>query len=65
MRDVQGSAVEKLAMFERVRAAGGFANEHATDLEDSIDRSRLVAGGVFFDKPYDAVAVVQACKRSS
>ena len=28
MRDVQGSAAEKLRMFEKVRAAGGFANEH-------------------------------------
>jgi len=28
MRDVQGSAAEKLRMFERVRASGGFANEH-------------------------------------
>ena len=27
MRDVQGSAAEKLRMFEKVRAAGGFANE--------------------------------------
>jgi len=26
MRDVQGSAAEKLRMFEKVRAAGGFAN---------------------------------------
>ena len=28
MRDVQGSAAEKLRMFEKVRAADGFANEH-------------------------------------
>jgi hypothetical protein len=32
MRDVQGSAAEKLRMFEKVRAAGGFANEHPADL---------------------------------
>jgi hypothetical protein len=27
MRDLQGSAAQKLAMFEKVRAAGGFAKE--------------------------------------
>ena len=32
MRDLQGTAAQKLAMFEKVRAAGGFANEHPTDL---------------------------------
>ena len=35
MRDVQGSAAEKLAMFEKVRAAGGFAKEHPDDLEEA------------------------------
>ena len=35
MRDVQGTAAEKLAMFEKVRAAGGFANEHAADLAEA------------------------------
>jgi hypothetical protein len=32
MRDLQGSAEQKLAMFERVRAAGGFAKEDPADL---------------------------------
>ena len=35
MRDVQGSAADKLAMFENVRAAGGFANEHPADLAEA------------------------------
>jgi hypothetical protein len=35
MREVQGSAVDKLAMFEKVRAAGGFANEHPADLAEA------------------------------
>ena len=35
MRDVQGSAAAKLAMFEKVRAAGGFAKEDPTDLEEA------------------------------
>jgi len=35
MRDVQGTAASKLAMFEKVRAAGGFANEHAADLAEA------------------------------
>ena len=35
MRDVQGSAAAKLAMFEKVRAAGGFANEHPADLAET------------------------------
>jgi hypothetical protein len=32
MRDIQGSAAEKLAMFEKMKAAGGFANERPADL---------------------------------
>ena len=35
MRDVQGSAAEKLRMFEKVRDAGGFANEHPADLAEA------------------------------
>ena len=35
MRDLQGSAAQKLAMFEKVRAAGGFANEHPADLAEA------------------------------
>jgi hypothetical protein len=33
MRDLQGSAAQKLAMFEKVRAAGGFANESLAEAE--------------------------------
>jgi hypothetical protein len=32
MRDLQGSAAQKLAMFEKVRAAGGFAKKDPVDL---------------------------------
>ena len=35
MGDLQGTAAQKLAMFEKVRAAGGFANEHPADLEEA------------------------------
>src|SRR5215510_2354092 len=35
MRDVQGTAAQKLAMFEKVRAAGGFANEDPPDLAEA------------------------------
>jgi hypothetical protein len=35
MRDVQGSAAAKLAMFEKVRAVGGLANEHPADLAEA------------------------------
>ena len=35
MRDLQGSAAQKLAMFEKVRAAGGFAKEHPADLAEA------------------------------
>jgi hypothetical protein len=35
MRDVRGSAAEKLRMFEKMRAAGGFANEHPADLAEA------------------------------
>jgi CheY-like chemotaxis protein len=30
---------------------------------NSVDRSRRVAGSLFFDKPYDVAAVVQACQQ--
>jgi hypothetical protein len=40
MRDVQGSAAEKLRMFEKVRAAGGFANEHPADLAEAEKKLR-------------------------
>jgi len=35
MRDLQGSAAEKLRIFEKVRAVGGFTNEHPADLEEA------------------------------
>jgi hypothetical protein len=35
MRDVQGTAAQKLEMFEKVRAAGGFAREHPADLVEA------------------------------
>src|SRR5262249_41049243 len=35
LRDVQGSAVAKLAMLQEIRAAGGFANEDPADLRDA------------------------------
>ena len=35
MRDVQGTGAAKLAMFERVRAAGGFAKENPADLAEA------------------------------
>ena len=39
MRDVQGSAAQKLVMFEEVRAAGGFAKEDPADL---VEAERLL-----------------------
>jgi hypothetical protein len=35
MRDLRGSAAQKLAMFEKVRAAGGFAKEDPADLAEA------------------------------
>jgi Cysteine-rich CWC len=32
MRDMQGTAAEKLAMFQKLKAAGGFGNASATEL---------------------------------
>ena len=32
MRDMQGSAAEKLALFEKLKAAGGFGNASAAEL---------------------------------
>jgi hypothetical protein len=39
MRDVQGSAAQKLVMFEEMRAAGGFAKEDPADL---VEAERLL-----------------------
>jgi hypothetical protein len=35
MRDLQGSAATKLAIFEKMRAAGGFANEDPADVAEA------------------------------
>jgi hypothetical protein len=35
MRDAQGTAAQKVAMFQKVRAAGGFAKEDPADLEEA------------------------------
>jgi hypothetical protein len=43
MRDIQGSAAEKPAMFEKVRAAGGFAKENPADLEEAERMLRAFA----------------------
>jgi hypothetical protein len=32
MRDMQGTAVEKLVLFEKLKAAGGFSNESPAEL---------------------------------
>jgi hypothetical protein len=32
MRDVQGTGAQKLALFEKLKAAGGFANASAAEL---------------------------------
>ena len=32
LRDMQGTAEQKLALFEKLRAAGGFAHKHPADL---------------------------------
>ena len=43
MRDVQGSAAEKLRMFEKVRAAGGFAKEDPAALAEAERMLRAFA----------------------
>jgi len=43
MRDVQGSAAAKLAMFEKVRTAGGFAKEDPVELNATEDLLRTFA----------------------
>jgi len=35
MRDLKGSAAQKLAMFAKIRAAGGFASEDPADLAEA------------------------------
>ena len=43
MRDIQGSPSEKLALFQKVKAAGGFANEDAAELKAAEDMLRTFA----------------------
>jgi hypothetical protein len=43
MRDIQGTAAEKLAMFQKMRAAGGFANEDPAELAKTEDTLRKFA----------------------
>jgi hypothetical protein len=40
MRDIQGSPAEKLALFQKVKAAGGFAKEDPKDLKAAEDMLR-------------------------
>ena len=37
MRDIQGSPADKLAMFESMKAAGGFANADPAELKAAED----------------------------
>ena len=43
MQDIQGSPAEKLALFLKVKAAGGFANEDPAELKAAEDMLRIVA----------------------
>ena len=43
MRDMQGTAAEKLALFQKLKAAGGFANEPAAELQRVEDMLRTFA----------------------
>jgi hypothetical protein len=43
MRDMQGTAAEKLAMFEKLKAAGGFANASAAELRKVENMLRTFA----------------------
>ena len=42
-RDLKGTAAQKLAMFEKIRAAGGFANEDPADLAQADSMLREFA----------------------
>jgi hypothetical protein len=46
MRDMQGSAAQKLAMFEKLKAAGGFANASAAELRKVEKMLRAWTRGV-------------------
>jgi len=43
MRDIQGSAADKLVMFQKMRAAGGFANEDPAELAKAEEILRTFA----------------------
>ena len=43
MRDMQGTAAEKLVLFEKLKAAGGFANESAAELRKVENMLRTFA----------------------
>jgi hypothetical protein len=43
LRDMQGSAAERLALFERLRAAGEFVNEPVTGVAEAEKTLRLLA----------------------
>ena len=43
LRDMQGSAEHKVALFEKLRAAGAFANESAADLRKVENTLRAFA----------------------
>ena len=43
MRDMQGSATEKLVLFEKLKAAGGFANASAAELRKVKNMLRTFA----------------------
>jgi hypothetical protein len=43
MRDIQGSPAEKLALYQKVKAAGGFAKEDPKELKEAEDMLRTLA----------------------
>ena len=43
LRDMQGTAAEKLALLEKMRAAGGFAKEDLADLAEAEKMLRAFA----------------------
>jgi len=43
LRDMQGTAEQKLVLFEKLRVAGGFANESAADLRKVENTLRAFA----------------------
>ncbi len=43
LQNIQGSPAEKLALFEKVKTAGGFANEDPAELKAAEDMLRTFA----------------------